>query len=633
MIRHLFASLALAAVTAAGFAQDNGDEEFVPASSLEELEERLASIVADNDLVGVSLALADRDGVYWRGAYGYSDLDNGTEMTVDTPLRAGSISKSVTSLLAMQAVEDGLISLDDLVTDLVPHIAISNHFAETDPVRLVHLLEHTAGWDDIHMKEYGNFPESVTLRQGLIDHPNSRTSRWAPGRFMSYANAGPAVAGHVLETLHDEEFESLAQTGVFQPLGMSSATFGQSPSDFEQISRSYTDPDTPYPPTRIYAGPSGSMAVTAGDLAQLGRLYLNRGRVGDVQLLSEASIDRIERPMTTLAARQGVQTGYGLGNFTSQHDGALYHGHNGAIDGFVAELGYRIDAGETFVILQNTPDGSAITAIRRELVGWIHARHPAPEPLAAIDGVDLEAYAGWYRQITPRNAMFTPLGNVADNVFVRVEDDHLVVSSDFGQTDAHLYPVGSHQFAREGNSVPSLSFTEVGGELYLGIPLAGTYAPDSQLAVMTPALLFAALVLAAVLIIVFFLIWGIGRLAGAFRTSNRWRVWTWPILGFLALLTLFVALIGTLSGGLSGMVTAFSGPSPAALTIMASSIAAAVFSLLAIWSLVRSPDVSWGARIPAGLVTLIVAGFSTWLAMVGWIGIRVWDYVPAVTGV
>lgn len=633
MIRHLFASLALVAITAAGFAQDSEDEDFVPTSSLEELDERLASIVADNDLVGVSLALADRDGVYWRGAYGYSDLDNGTEMTVDTPLRAGSISKSVTSLLVMQAVEDGLVSLDDRVTELVPHIAISNRFAETDPVRLVHLLEHTAGWDDIHIKEYGNFLESVTLRQGLIDHPNSRTSRWAPGRYMSYANAGPAVAGHILETLHDEEFEALARAGVFEPLGMSSATFGQSPSDFEQISRSYTDPDTPYPPTRIYAGPSGSMAVTAGDLAQLGRLYLNRGRVGDVQLLSETSIERIERPMTTLAARQGVRTGYGLGNFTSQHDGALYHGHNGAIDGFAAELGYRIDAGEAFVILQNTPDGTAITAIRRELVGWIHARHPAPEPLAVVDDVDLEAYAGWYRQVTPRNAMFTPLSNVADNVFVRVVDDHLVVSSDFGQTDAILYPVGNHQFAREGNSVPSLTFTEVDGAFYLGIPLAGTYVPDTQLAVMTPALLFAALVLAAALIIIFFLIWGIGRLAGAFKTSNRWRVWTWPILGFLALVTLFVALIGTLSGGLSGMVAAFSGPSPAALTIMASSIAAAVFSLLAVWSVVRASDVSWGARIPAGLVTLIVAGFSAWLALEGWIGIRVWDYVPAVTGV
>lgn len=633
MIKYLFASLALVAITAAGFAQDGEDEEFVPATSLEELDERVASIVEDNELVGMSLALADRDGVYWRGAYGYSDLENGTEMTVDTPLRAGSISKSVTSLLAMQAVEDGLVSLDDRVTDLVPHIAISNRFAETDPVRLVHLLEHTAGWDDIHMKEYGNFPESVTLRQGLIDHPNSRTSRWAPGRYMSYANAGPAVAGHILETLHGEDFETLARTGVFEPLGMSSATFGQRASDFEQISRSYTDPDTPYPPTRIYAGPSGSMAVTAGDLAELGRLYLNRGRVGEMQLLSEAAIERIETPMTTLAARQGIRTGYGLGNYTSRHDGVLYHGHNGAIDGFVAELGYRIDAGEAFVILLNMPDGTAMSAIRRELVGWIHARHPTPEPLAVIDDVELEAYAGWYRQITPRNAMFTPLGNVADNVLVRVEGDHLVVSSDFGQTDAHLYPGGNHQFAREGNSVASLSFTEVDDALYLGIPLAGTYVPDSQLAVMTPALLFAGLVLAAALIIVFFLIWGIGRLAGAFKTSNRWRVWAWPTLSYLALATLFVALIGTLSGGLSGMVSAFSGPSPAALTIMASSIAAAVFSLLAIWSLLRAPEVSWGARIPAGLVTLIVAAFSLWLAMEGWIGIRVWDYVPAVTGV
>ncbi len=45
------------------------------------------------------------------------------------------------------------MSLDDKLSDLAPEIEFENEWESTDPVRIVHLLEHTTGWDDIHLPE------------------------------------------------------------------------------------------------------------------------------------------------------------------------------------------------------------------------------------------------------------------------------------------------------------------------------------------------------------------------------------------------------------------------------------------------------------------------------------------------
>jgi len=50
----------------------------------------------------------------------------------------------------------------------VPDVAFTNKWEATDPVRVVHLLEHTTGWDDVHPKEMAHDdPRPVTLAEGL----------------------------------------------------------------------------------------------------------------------------------------------------------------------------------------------------------------------------------------------------------------------------------------------------------------------------------------------------------------------------------------------------------------------------------------------------------------------------------
>lgn len=73
---------------------------------------------------------------------------------------------------------------------MAPEIEFTNPWEDTDPIRIVHLLEHTTGWDDLHPVEFANNdPSPLSLREGLDLHPHTRVSKWVPGTRIAYCNS------------------------------------------------------------------------------------------------------------------------------------------------------------------------------------------------------------------------------------------------------------------------------------------------------------------------------------------------------------------------------------------------------------------------------------------------------------
>src|SRR4051812_2483075 len=160
------------------------DGPFVPAKDSAELQARLGRILKDNGVPGMVAAIADRDGIVWTAGIGLADVAARTPATPDTLFRVASISKTFVALSVLKLREEGRLDLNDPVKKLVPDVAFTNRWEATDPVRVVHLLEHTTGWDDVHPKEMAHDdPRPVTLVEGLAVDPESRTSRWRPGTF------------------------------------------------------------------------------------------------------------------------------------------------------------------------------------------------------------------------------------------------------------------------------------------------------------------------------------------------------------------------------------------------------------------------------------------------------------------
>src|SRR6266567_8128445 len=163
----VLASLCLAADKA-----EKKDEKPMPAQSIGELQQQLEKLLKDTHTPGMSVAIVHRDGPEWVAGLGIADVASSRATTADTLFRIGSTSKAFASLSILMLADQGKLSLDDPVHKLAPEVWFENRWEASDPVRVVHLLEHTTGWDDIHLREWAKqAPDTMTLREGLdYDH-------------------------------------------------------------------------------------------------------------------------------------------------------------------------------------------------------------------------------------------------------------------------------------------------------------------------------------------------------------------------------------------------------------------------------------------------------------------------------
>src|SRR6185369_10239565 len=179
------------------------------------------------------------------------------------------------------------LKLTDNVKQWVPDVFFTNQWESTDPVRLVHLMEHTAGFDDMHMREYAhNDLTPIRLKEALAYDEASRVCRWRPGSRMSYCNSGPAVLAAIVEKVSGQRFEDYVQEHFFQPLHMDTASYFLTPEVERRLTGLYhADGVTTYPYWHFCFRPSGAVNASAKDMANYVRFYLQRGSLDGAQLL------------------------------------------------------------------------------------------------------------------------------------------------------------------------------------------------------------------------------------------------------------------------------------------------------------------------------------------------------------
>src|SRR5215469_17944448 len=374
-----------------------------PAQSITELQQQLEKILKDNHVPGVSVAIVKRDGPEWVGGLGLADVAGKTPVTADTQFRIGSTSKAFASLAILKLANEGKLSLTDPVRKLAPEVWFENPWEATDPVLIVDLLEHTTGWDDLHLREYAkDAPATMTLREGLDYDHHSRTSRWRPGTRMAYCNSGPPVAAYTVEKITGQRFEDFVEQNLFAPIGMKTATYFQPPAGVA-MTPYHDDGKTPYSYSHILLRPSGAINASANDMAAYVQFYLNRGAVNGKQVVPSADIDRMESPMSTWAAKNGTKAGYGLSNFWSVEEGFVYHGHDGGVEGGLTEMSYMPDYGVGYSFSLNSECETAYEKIGKTIRAYIRKglEKPALPPVASLPS-DSADYAGWYEPDSSR---------------------------------------------------------------------------------------------------------------------------------------------------------------------------------------------------------------------------------------
>jgi len=607
------------------FAQVKKEGTPKPAQSIAELRQQLEKILADSHTPGVSVAIVHRDGPEWVAGLGKSNVAANQATTDETLFRIGSTSKAFASLSILKLANEGKLSLQDPVHKLVPEIWFENRWEATDPVRVVDLLEHTTGWDDMHLREYAKDAKGMTLREGLDYYHHSRISRWRPGTRMAYCNYGPPVAAYIVEKITGQRFEDYVTQNFFLPIGMKTATYFEQPSP--QLTTLYhPDGKTPNPYWNILLRPAGAINASAKDMAAYLQFYLNRGTVGGVQVMPAASIDRMETPTRTWEARQGLKAGYGLSNYTSFHDGFEYHGHNGGVDGGITDMSYMPEYGVGYFYSVNSANGEAFIKIGDAIRAYItRSLTRQPVPAAGQLPANAQQYAGWYLPDAPRNELSHFLVNLLGLSRVRFGGGNLLLTS-IGQIDQPFVPVSGSQF----RYLPKKDHAEPVATAILLAPnaegrfafIGGTMKRIPTWLAFAEIALVAWFVLAFLSILLYAPFWIIGGFFKKRRRPAERAIRLWPLIAVLSLLAfvgLFILAGNDMMARLGNLTIWSFGLFLITLIFAAASLASAV----ALW-LARKKEIRKCVRWFSIAVTSALLIAAVYLAYWGVIGIRTW---------
>jgi len=572
------------------------------------------------------VAIVKHDGPEWVTGLGLADVASGKPATADTQFRIGSTSKAFASLSILKLANEGKLSLLDPAHKLVPEVWFENRWEASDPVLVVDLLEHTTGWDDIHLREYAKeAPATMGLREGLDYDHHSRISRWPPGTRMAYCNSGPAVAAYIVEKITGQRFEDYVAENFFQPIGMKSASYFRTSAPF--ATSYYNDGKTPYSYWNILLRPAGSVNASANDMAAYLTFYLNRGTVNGVQVMPAASLDRMENPTRTWSAQEGLKPGYGLSNYWTVNDGFVYHGHNGGVLGGLTELAYMPDFGVGYFFSINTSNGKAFEQIAKTIRAYITRQLPRPAvPPAGLLPANAETYAGWYEPDSPRVQMFYFLERLMGLARLHFSDDKMFVSPLFETRRVYLPAQGAQFRGLPEKEAPSpvataqlLSPRAEGRFIQIGTGQVTMKRIPSWLAVVQ-VVLTAFVLLAMASVVLYAPFWLLGGISPKRRRPSERAVRWWPLMAVLSLLAIVLVVIVSNPDAITrmGNLTLWSGG------VFVLTILFALTSLASAVAVLRTQGVrKWVWRHSAAVaLALLIA--TAYLAYWGVIGLRLW---------
>ncbi|KRB86786.1 serine hydrolase [Sphingomonas sp. Root710] len=262
---------------------------------------------------------------------GVADRQSGRPVTADDPVRIASISKLAVALGVMRMVEAGELDLD---RDVSAYLGwqLRNPAFPDPPISLRLLLSHRASLTDA--ADYA-LPFDMSLREKL-DDPRAWDGEHSPGSFFRYANLNFPVIASVMERVSGERFDRLMARLVIDPLGLK-ACFNWVACDNATIARAVTlygadgtplrdddhglRPACPIVPAQdggcdlsrwrpgfngASFSPQGGLRISMRDLARIGQMLLNQGRVKGRRFLSPGSVDLLLTPVWTYDGRNGV---------------------------------------------------------------------------------------------------------------------------------------------------------------------------------------------------------------------------------------------------------------------------------------------------------------------------------------
>ncbi|MCF8002541.1 MAG: beta-lactamase family protein [Halanaerobiales bacterium] len=327
------------------------------------------------------LVVKDKETEYM-GNFGYRHIDNINSVNnllvnEDTKFRIASISKLITAIGIMQQVENGNLDLDKDIGEYFSFDLRNPNYPD-DKITIKMLMSHTSSIRDGSF--YSISPEDSIkeffLRDGKYYYEGEHwaeskedksTKDKSPGKYFKYSNLNYGVLATILEKVTETRFDLYMKNNIFEPMNIEAsyniADFSK--NDRKNVSTLYrkqingkwnhdgpwipqvddyseknidknevmiSNPDTKkgYDFVKLnnykigtngtIFSPQGGLRISAKDLGKIMKMFLNKGRYKEVQILKESSIELMFSPYWTYDNSLengdnywGLMTSYGLG--------------------------------------------------------------------------------------------------------------------------------------------------------------------------------------------------------------------------------------------------------------------------------------------------------------------------------
>jgi CubicO group peptidase (beta-lactamase class C family) len=373
-----------------------------------DLKARLEASVAQHQVAGASVAIS-KNGVIDNAVAGIANVATGVPVTPDTLMHVGSITKVMTATLAMQLVDDGLVSLDQPIAPLLPELRLRDGNALAR-ISLRMLLTHSSGIDGGWLPDFGHDEETIDK---AIARYSGLGQLFEPGSEWSYCNVGYVIVGYLAQRLRGRSWYGLIAERLLDPLGVGDYAVTPEAALLRAASVGhYLDAATgrlnraPYAFGPLSFAPAGStLMMTAPALLAFAMSHLRDGANERGARILSATSARMMRECQI--CNQGKGYGWdldmGLGWMLS---GAGVVNHAGGGPGVFSILYAHPRSDWAAAVLTNSAHGYLVA---RDILGPALAEigiRPAgdldlPAPLANAP-VNLERYTGIYEDVLTR---------------------------------------------------------------------------------------------------------------------------------------------------------------------------------------------------------------------------------------
>jgi CubicO group peptidase (beta-lactamase class C family) len=291
-------------------------------------------------LAGLAVAVLRGGEVSFEATFGRAHIDpageNDRDLTPENLMRVASISKTLSTIVVMQLVEEGVLELDRDVSEYLGWELRSPHYDDR-AITLRHLLAHVSSIRDAGESYIIRYPRALQEAFDPTDPDFGERFQIAaegtdrgPGAFFEYCNLNYGVVATVLEKVTGIRFDALMRQRFFEPLGLSGGfnVAGLSESDQKSLATLYRKRDreenwhpegpwvaqvddlsegvpTALPETVDYVpgtngaqfSPQGGARMSLRGLESLAKLFLGDGSVGDIRMLTPESMEELRRPV------------------------------------------------------------------------------------------------------------------------------------------------------------------------------------------------------------------------------------------------------------------------------------------------------------------------------------------------